>query len=94
MFAKILLTGKGSNHLFQYLQKFAGVWGDWNKFLIDRKGKIIDRYESNALPNDHTIISLCEENFPQVEEEKGKEEKEEEEEKFDHGENDHFFCNE
>ncbi len=62
MFAKILLTGKGSNHLFQYLQKFAGIWGDWNKFLIDRKGKIIDRYESNALPNDHVISALLNEN--------------------------------
>jgi glutathione peroxidase-family protein len=45
--------------------------GDWTKFLIDRKGKIIDSFESNALPNDYVISALLkEETKEKTEEEK------------------------
>jgi glutathione peroxidase len=57
LFAKIDVNGSGAAPLYQYLKKEQpGVLGSeaikWNftKFLVDRSGKVIERYGSNVEP--------------------------------------------
>jgi glutathione peroxidase len=57
LFAKIDVNGSGADPLYQYLKKEKpGVLGSeaikWNftKFLVDRKGKVVERYGSNVEP--------------------------------------------
>jgi len=57
MFAKIEVNGTGAHPLYRRLKKLApGVLGTerikWNftKFLLDRQGKVINRYAPNATP--------------------------------------------
>jgi glutathione peroxidase len=58
MFAKIDVNGENADPLFQYLAEEApGIMGSkaikWNftKFLVDRTGKVIDRYAPNTAPS-------------------------------------------
>jgi glutathione peroxidase len=57
MFAKIEVNGENAHPLFQHLAKEApGILGSktikWNftKFLVDRNGKVIERYAPNTSP--------------------------------------------
>jgi glutathione peroxidase len=57
MFAKIDVNGENAHPLYKYLKKEAkGILGSegikWNftKFLIDREGKVIDRYAPTEKP--------------------------------------------
>jgi glutathione peroxidase len=59
LFQKVDVNGKDAHPLFQYLTKAApGLFGTetvkWNftKFLVDRNGKVIERYASMAKPED------------------------------------------
>ena len=59
MHAKIEVNGKGAHPLYRYIKSEAkGVLGTamikWNftKFLVDRQGKVVDRYAPNTTPND------------------------------------------
>jgi glutathione peroxidase len=59
LFEKVDVNGKDAHPLFQYLTKAApGLLGTetikWNftKFLVDRNGKVIERYASMAKPED------------------------------------------
>jgi len=59
MFEKIDVNGKNAHPLYKYLTEAApGVLGSkaikWNftKFLVDRQGKIVDRYASTVKPED------------------------------------------
>lgn len=59
LFQKVDVNGKDAHPLFQYLTKAApGLFGTetvkWNftKFLVDRTGKVIERYASLAKPED------------------------------------------
>ena len=59
MFSKIEVNGKGANPLYKYLQKEArGFLGSttikWNftKFLINKDGKVLDRYSPSTNPKD------------------------------------------
>jgi glutathione peroxidase len=59
LFEKVDVNGKEAHPLFQYLTKAApGLLGTetikWNftKFLVDRNGKVIERYASMAKPED------------------------------------------
>ena len=59
LFQKVDVNGKEAHPLFQYLTKAApGLLGTetvkWNftKFLVDRNGKVIERYASLAKPED------------------------------------------
>jgi glutathione peroxidase len=59
LFEKVDVNGKDAHPLFQYLTKAApGLFGSeavkWNftKFLVDRSGKVIDRYASISKPED------------------------------------------
>ena len=58
-FAKIEVNGKNENPLYTYLKtQMFGLDGlgkiRWNftKFLIDRKGKVVKRYDSKIKPED------------------------------------------
>jgi glutathione peroxidase len=58
MFAKIDVNGENADPLFQYLAEEApGIMGSkaikWNftKFLVDRTGRVIDRYAPNTAPS-------------------------------------------
>jgi glutathione peroxidase len=57
MFAKVEVNGDGADPLFQYLKNAApGLLGTkdikWNftKFLVDRNGKVVDRYAPTTKP--------------------------------------------
>ncbi|WP_404789111.1 glutathione peroxidase [Altericista sp. CCNU0014] len=59
LFQKVDVNGKDAHPLFQYLTKAApGLFGTetvkWNftKFLVDRNGKVVERYPSLAKPED------------------------------------------
>ncbi len=58
MFEKIYVKGKNRHDLYDYLVKNAptrtGKSIKWNfeKFLINRSGEVIDRYESKIAPNE------------------------------------------
>ena len=59
MFAKVDVNGDGAAPIFQHLKKAApGLHGSeaikWNftKFLVDRSGKVVDRYAPTTKPVD------------------------------------------
>ena len=59
MFAKIEVNGPGAHPLFQHLtQEAPGLLGSkaikWNftKFLVDRNGRVLDRYAPTTKPED------------------------------------------
>jgi len=59
MFAKIEVNGEGTHPLFRFLKREAkGVMGSekikWNftKFLVDRNGRVVRRYQPTAKPED------------------------------------------
>lgn len=59
MFSKIDVNGENTHPLFKYLkEKAPGLLGSesikWNftKFLVDRHGKVVDRYSSSTKPSD------------------------------------------
>jgi glutathione peroxidase len=59
LFEKVDVNGKDAHPLFQYLTKAApGLLGSeavkWNftKFLVDRNGKVVERFASMAKPED------------------------------------------
>ena len=58
MFSKIEVNGEGADPLYKYLKKQKGgiLWFDsikWNftKFLVDKEGKIIERYSPSTNPH-------------------------------------------
>ena len=67
LFSKIAVKGKGIHPLYEYLTrpqtnpKFAGKIG-WNfaKFLLDRKGNVIGRFEPKTDPLAPEIIAAVE----------------------------------
>jgi glutathione peroxidase len=59
MFAKVDVNGAGAHPVFQYLKSAApGVLGTegikWNftKFLVDKNGKVVDRFAPTVKPED------------------------------------------
>jgi len=67
MFAKISVNGKNIHPLYQYLTdktsnpEFSGkITWNFNKFLIDGEGKIINRFGSKTKPGDPEVISAIE----------------------------------
>jgi glutathione peroxidase len=67
LFSKIVVKGKGIHPLYAFLTsestdpKFAGPIG-WNfaKFLVNRKGEVIARFEPKAPPESPEVISAIE----------------------------------
>ena len=66
MFSKISVEGRGQNPLYAYLTKGANpsVAGDiqWNftKFLVDRSGHVVWRFESPVTPDSPQVIDSIE----------------------------------
>jgi glutathione peroxidase len=68
MFSKISVKGKGMHPLYQYLTspEENGEFGkpitwNFNKFLIGKDGKTIDRFGSKVKPLDPKLVSAVEE---------------------------------
>jgi len=59
MFAKSSVQGDQANPLYVALIKATGSTPKWNfhKYLIDRKGNIVDHYLSITTPDSHTLVS-------------------------------------
>ena len=62
MFAKVDVNGDGTHPVFAFLKQGApGILGTegikWNftKFLVDREGKVVDRYASAHKPEDMAV---------------------------------------
>jgi glutathione peroxidase len=62
MFAKSSVSGKDANPLFKYLAQKTGTTPKWNfyKYLIDRKGNVVDSYNSTTSPTSKKFISNLE----------------------------------
>lgn len=67
MFAKISVKGKDQHPLYNYLTnkttdpEFAGdISWNFNKFLVDRNGKIVARFSSNDTPESEAVTSAIE----------------------------------
>ena len=62
MFAKSAVTGKDANPLHAMLSKATGKAPAWNftKYLIDRNGKILERFPSEVTPEDPKLVGKIE----------------------------------
>jgi glutathione peroxidase len=62
MFSKISVKGPDQAPLYQYLTKTSGGDIQWNftKFLVDRDGKILQRFESAVEPESSEVIKAVE----------------------------------
>lgn len=66
MFSKIVVKGEGQHALYQKLvEQPAPVGGElkWNftKFLVDRQGRVVNRYEPKVKPDDPGLLSRVDE---------------------------------
>ena len=67
VFSKIVVKGEGIHPLYQYLTgtdsnpKFAGpiAW-NFNKFLVNRKGEVVARFEPRTAPDDQSVVAAIE----------------------------------
>ena len=67
MFAKISVRGKNIHPLYKFLvekttnPRFAGkISWNFTKFLVDRKGEIVARFEPRQVPDDPLVIAAIE----------------------------------
>jgi glutathione peroxidase len=62
MFASSVVTGTGANPLYTDLIKATGNQPKWNfnKYLIDRNGKVIDYFPSKVTPEDPALVGKIE----------------------------------
>jgi glutathione peroxidase len=62
MFASTVVTGEGANPLYSELIKATGNQPKWNfnKYLIDRNGKVIGYYPSKVTPEDPALVGKIE----------------------------------
>lgn len=62
MFSKTFVKGKDAHPLFAALAKSSGKTPSWNfnKYLLDRDGKLISHYGSMTSPNDKSIVASIE----------------------------------
>src|SRR6476659_6887501 len=62
MFASSVVTGTGANPLYTDLIKATGNQPKWNfnKYLIDRNGKVLDYFPSKVTPQDPALVSKIE----------------------------------
>jgi glutathione peroxidase len=60
LFAKTSVKGAGINPLYRYLTTESGFDGDitwnFNKFLVDRSGKVVARYDSKVEPMSPELV--------------------------------------
>ncbi len=56
MFATSPVTGEGANELFRALNAAAGEPGwNFNKYLIDRDGRVVQRFDARVTPTDSVL---------------------------------------
>lgn len=62
MFTSTVVTGSGANPLYTELIKATGNEPKWNfnKYLIDRNGKVIEYYPSKVTPEDPALVGQIE----------------------------------
>jgi glutathione peroxidase len=62
MFASTVVTGANANPLYSELIKATGNQPKWNfnKYLIDRDGKVLDYFPSKVTPQDPALVSKIE----------------------------------
>jgi len=62
MFITSVVTGNGANPLYAELIKATGNQPKWNfnKYLIDRNGKIVEYYPSKVTPEDPALVGKIE----------------------------------
>ncbi len=62
MYSKISVSGGDKAPLYQFLTGAAGGEIGWNftKFLVDRNGKIISRFESKVTPDSSELVGAVE----------------------------------
>jgi glutathione peroxidase len=62
MFASSSVTGAGANPLYTELIKATGNQPKWNfnKYLIDRNGKVVEYFPSKVTPQDPALVSKIE----------------------------------
>ena len=62
MFSKTVVAGPQRNALYTQLAKESGTVPKWNfyKYLIDRKGKVVESYNSNTSPQSKTLVAAIE----------------------------------
>jgi glutathione peroxidase len=64
MFSKISVKGSDQDPLYQYLTKESPVPGvvTWNfqKYLVDRKGNVVEKYEPGTEPEEKEVIDRIE----------------------------------
>ncbi|MDD8017186.1 MAG: glutathione peroxidase [Bacteroidota bacterium] len=65
LFSKISVKGDDIHPLYKYLTTETDFKGDigWNftKFLIDKNGKVVSKFESHVKPNDKEVVAKIEE---------------------------------
>src|ERR1700686_5484609 len=71
MYSKVSVKGDDQTPLYQYLTKQTGpaIAGDikWNftKFLVDRNGNVVQRFESAVTPDSKEVVSAVEKELNQ-----------------------------
>jgi glutathione peroxidase len=62
MFAKSNVTGEEANPLFKRLAAVAGepTW-NFNKYLLDRKGRVVEHYDQGTGPDDPELVARIDE---------------------------------
>ena len=62
MMGKVSVKGADKTPLYQYLTDTSGGDIKWNftKFLVDKDGKVIARFESKVKPDDPELLSAVE----------------------------------
>src|SRR5271165_6882512 len=71
MYSKVSVKGDDQTPLYQYLTKQTGpaIAGDikWNftKFLVDRNGNVVQRFESAVTPDSPEVVSAIEKQLKQ-----------------------------
>ncbi|HEY2367195.1 MAG TPA: glutathione peroxidase, partial [Polyangiaceae bacterium] len=67
MFGKVVVKGEGMHPLFEYLtkqSKYAGeIKWNFNKFLIDKNGEVIARFEPKVEPTSPEVTKAIEQNL-------------------------------
>jgi len=64
LFAKTSVKGSDINPLYKFLTTQSGFDGDiswnFNKFLVDKRGKVVARYDSKVTPTSDTLVKEVE----------------------------------
>ena len=67
MFGKVVVKGDGMHPLFEYLtkqSKYAGeIKWNFNKFLVDKNGEVIARFEPKVEPTSPEVTKAIEQNL-------------------------------